>query len=490
MNQSDFGSKSMHVWLPPYRVERVLTHSNYIIRKVGTNFTQCIHRIRLRSYEPHEPPEDLPNVDPERFVPDPVLGKYRQEPELFDEEIPKLLEHTFMTDVPEQQEQEEQQNLSVTTSFSYDIPPAPAVPVAPPAIVPLQEPAPLVLNPEPPDPVQEQFFPEPIDLHDQPEIPDVDVHGFGNNNEEMIVFNDAEADNQVPIPPVNQEDDNPFADFPEPFQEPMTPRRGRENPRVNQPMPEIQRNQQRGSDSETPLPPFRLQKRVRFPPDADTQPQSVVGPKRKGYTSIEVPMVDGRFVLPHATFTRQEKHDAITSSRDSTRRLAYQQGPSRATKHDIKRSEEKKKASESPTTSTSVEERETRFTKSPKEPSPLLQLVPGSKRRARLNKVKAEKNKSGDMKSMFEPNFNLLYTTSDIEKSKNSIVQAVSMDSPLANLEKLNIVVPPSTVLAETLTKGSLISIHDKKEQRFVYNLVSKKSKLDRPSYIHVSRLA
>ena len=78
----------------------------------------------------------------------------------------------------------------------------------------------------------------------------------------------------------------------------------------------------------------------------------------------------------------------------------------------------KKKASESPTTSTSVQERETRFTKSPKEPSPLLQLVPGSKRRARLNKEKAEKNKSGDMKSMFEPNFNLLYTTSDIEKSK------------------------------------------------------------------------
>ena len=84
----------------------------------------------------------------------------------------------------------------------------------------------------------------------------------------MIVFNDAEADNQVPIPPVNQEDDNPFADFPEPFQEPMTPRRGtRENPRVNQPMPEIQRNQQRCSDwetPETPLHPSRLQKRVRY----------------------------------------------------------------------------------------------------------------------------------------------------------------------------------------------------------------------------------
>ena len=32
--QSDFGSKSMQVWIPLYRVEKVLTKSNYIICKM------------------------------------------------------------------------------------------------------------------------------------------------------------------------------------------------------------------------------------------------------------------------------------------------------------------------------------------------------------------------------------------------------------------------------------------------------------------------
>ena len=96
-NQNDFGSKSLNVWLPLYRVEKVLTDSNYLIRKVGTHFTQCIHRIRLRPYKPQEHPVDLDNINPDKFVPDPVLGKYRQEPELFDDEISKLLEHTFMS---------------------------------------------------------------------------------------------------------------------------------------------------------------------------------------------------------------------------------------------------------------------------------------------------------------------------------------------------------------------------------------------------------
>ena len=45
--QNDFGSKSMQVWLPLYRVEKVLTNSNYIVRKVGTNYTQWAYRIRL-----------------------------------------------------------------------------------------------------------------------------------------------------------------------------------------------------------------------------------------------------------------------------------------------------------------------------------------------------------------------------------------------------------------------------------------------------------
>ena len=48
MTQSDLANKSLRIWLPFYRIEKLVTNSNYIVRKVGTNFTQCVHRIRLR----------------------------------------------------------------------------------------------------------------------------------------------------------------------------------------------------------------------------------------------------------------------------------------------------------------------------------------------------------------------------------------------------------------------------------------------------------
>ena len=47
VNQSDLSHKAVQIWLPLYKVEKVLTNSNYLIRKVGTPFTQCVHRIRL-----------------------------------------------------------------------------------------------------------------------------------------------------------------------------------------------------------------------------------------------------------------------------------------------------------------------------------------------------------------------------------------------------------------------------------------------------------
>ena len=39
--QSAFSPKSIQKWLALYRIEKVLTDSNYWIRKVGTNFTHC-----------------------------------------------------------------------------------------------------------------------------------------------------------------------------------------------------------------------------------------------------------------------------------------------------------------------------------------------------------------------------------------------------------------------------------------------------------------
>ena len=42
----------------PYLVEKVLPNNNYIVRKLNTNKTQTLHRIRLRKYNPEKPPED------------------------------------------------------------------------------------------------------------------------------------------------------------------------------------------------------------------------------------------------------------------------------------------------------------------------------------------------------------------------------------------------------------------------------------------------
>ena len=45
-------------WVGPYNVEKVLPNINYIVRRLGTNNTQLLHRIRLRIYIPQAPLAD------------------------------------------------------------------------------------------------------------------------------------------------------------------------------------------------------------------------------------------------------------------------------------------------------------------------------------------------------------------------------------------------------------------------------------------------
>ena len=45
-------------WIGPYLVEKVLPNNNYAVRKLNTNKTQILHRIRLRKYNREKPPED------------------------------------------------------------------------------------------------------------------------------------------------------------------------------------------------------------------------------------------------------------------------------------------------------------------------------------------------------------------------------------------------------------------------------------------------
>ena len=57
-------------WNGPYKIFKVLTNYNYIIRQVGTCLTQCINRIRLRKYTPNEEIQDI-EVQEKDYVPDP-----------------------------------------------------------------------------------------------------------------------------------------------------------------------------------------------------------------------------------------------------------------------------------------------------------------------------------------------------------------------------------------------------------------------------------
>ena len=57
-------------WEGPYKIVKVLMQSNNIVRKVGTFRTQCVHRMRLRPFVPHEPIEDI-HDDAARHYSDP-----------------------------------------------------------------------------------------------------------------------------------------------------------------------------------------------------------------------------------------------------------------------------------------------------------------------------------------------------------------------------------------------------------------------------------
>ena len=45
-------------WIGPYLVKKVLPNNNYIVRKLNTNKTQILHRIRLSKYNTEKLPED------------------------------------------------------------------------------------------------------------------------------------------------------------------------------------------------------------------------------------------------------------------------------------------------------------------------------------------------------------------------------------------------------------------------------------------------
>ena len=59
-------------WIGPYIIEKVLPNNNYVVRKIGTNKTQILHRMRLSQFTPLQPIPDTP-VTPREWQPDPEV---------------------------------------------------------------------------------------------------------------------------------------------------------------------------------------------------------------------------------------------------------------------------------------------------------------------------------------------------------------------------------------------------------------------------------
>ena len=60
-------------WMGPYIVEKVLPNNNYLVRKIGTDKTQVLHRMRMRQFTPRQPPADI-RVKPNEYKPDPEVS--------------------------------------------------------------------------------------------------------------------------------------------------------------------------------------------------------------------------------------------------------------------------------------------------------------------------------------------------------------------------------------------------------------------------------
>ena len=59
-------------WIGPYLYEKVLPNNNYLVRKIGTNKTQILHRMRLRQFTLRQPLPDIP-VTQREWQPDPEV---------------------------------------------------------------------------------------------------------------------------------------------------------------------------------------------------------------------------------------------------------------------------------------------------------------------------------------------------------------------------------------------------------------------------------
>ena len=86
-DQSDKIAFNNFNWEGPFKVVKVLTNFNYVIRKVDTLRTQCVHRMRLRLFIPNTPIQDI-DEDQNLFFADPEA---HDDQELFNDHLPQTI---------------------------------------------------------------------------------------------------------------------------------------------------------------------------------------------------------------------------------------------------------------------------------------------------------------------------------------------------------------------------------------------------------------
>ena len=65
-------------WVGPYFIEKVLPNNNYLVRKIGTNKTQVLHRMRMRQFTPRQSPADI-TVEPQDYKSDPEMSLHHDD---------------------------------------------------------------------------------------------------------------------------------------------------------------------------------------------------------------------------------------------------------------------------------------------------------------------------------------------------------------------------------------------------------------------------
>ena len=209
LTQRDFAAKSTTIWLSLYRSEKIL-NSNFLIRKVGTPYTQCVDRIRLRPVTPKYLVEDIQLIMGD-FRLDPSLGKYRSEHEMFNDALEDLLREGKLYD-PNIDKPISKRKSEV----EYVIGGAAVVPAAPREEVHLEaqnvvpeehqypplQPAP---EPNPPEGVENQLLPEPIQpvapVQVHLDSPEPGVSPKPNPNQEMSLTRTEMSDTQAKTRP-------------------------------------------------------------------------------------------------------------------------------------------------------------------------------------------------------------------------------------------------------------------------------------------------